>query len=670
MLIRCGLTLCTLGLVILLTTFNVYGNSPDTQIDYLKSLNIEDLLKTQVTSVSKKPENLEDTAAAIFVITSDDIKRTGARNIPEALRMVPGIQVAHIDGNKWAITSRGFGDYFSNKLLVLMDGRSVYTPLFAGVFWDVLDTVIEDIDRIEVVRGPGATLWGANGVNGVINIITRSARETEGALVSVTTGTYDPVIASARYGGAIGARGSYRLYAKGSDYSSHLQTDGDDAYDAWNLIQSGFRADIDREGKGTAILQGDIYKGEEQSTYSFPGLLRLDASEEELSVSGGNLLVRWDQDYQRIGLFSLKGYFDFSKKESEIIEEKRNTFDLDFQHIWRVSPLHEIVWGLGYRVSSDDIKTGEFSTFTPEDKTESLYSAFFQDEIAIWENSLWLTLGSKFEHNDYSGFEVQPNVRLRWKTEDQQNIWLSVSRAVRTPARTDHDLRIFSSAMVDTSGNLIVGAVEGDDNFNPEELIAYEAGYRCQPMASVSFDATLFYNDYKNLRSFEFGSPYPDAESGTLYYVNPLIIKNGLAGETYGVELLVNWQATDDWKLALGYSYMKTSLTGGENVLEAFQQFEEEDFPEHQAQLRSYLDLSKAVSFDTELYYVDELSGRDVDSYFRLDLRLGWRINDEWELSVSGENLTNSHHSEFGDSTNFVSSEVPRRLLAKVVWSY
>lgn len=662
-----GVLLCGLGLL-------SHGSGPataatgDDSLEYLKGLNIEDLLRTQVTSASKRPESLTDTATAVFVITAEDIKRTGARNIPEALRMVPGIQVSQLDANKWIISARGFGELFSNKLLVLMDGRSVYTPLFSGVFWDAQDTVMEDIDRIEVIRGPGATLWGANAVNGVINIITKSTSDTRGALVSLESGSYDPVVATARYGGEIGKNGGYRFYAKGGKHNNFPLADSTDGKDEWDLKQGGFRVDLEPERDRRIRVQGDIQKGNEGVAYSFPGFPDQEGLDAEFDTFATNLLTKWEGDFSNGNQVSLQAYWDYTEKDLLILEEKRTTFDLDFQYVWTASPFHDVVWGLGYRVTSDEIKSSQFTYFSPEERTDELFSAFIQDEITLIDNHWWLTVGSKFEHNDYSGFEVQPNMRMRWKTSDDQTFWASVSRAVRTPARADHDMTIFTLASRDSSGNLVASTIEGNRDFKAEELIAYEAGHRCRPFHRLSLDTAVFFNVYENLRSLEVGMPYFSAFSDSLLLA-PNYITNALSGKAYGFELLATLQAADWWKFSFGYSLLKMTFDADPEVRMTSRKFIQDDYPQHMVQVRSYMDVWENVSLDSELYYMDDLGNQPVDAYIRFDLRLGWKINESFDLSLNVENLTDSRHQEYASITNIIGTEVPRRVYAKLTWN-
>jgi len=649
----------------------------DEKLDYLKSLKIEDLLNTEVTSVSKKPEKLADAPAAIFVITAEDIRRTGVRTIAEALRMAPGIQVARMDANKWAVSARGFNDTFSNKLLVLIDGRSVYTPLFSGVFWDVQDTMIEDIDRIEVIRGPGATLWGANAVNGVINIITKSAQKTQGALVSVGTGSHEPFNAAVRYGDQLGPDGAWRLYAKGFRRGDYVNGDGDDASDAWDAMRGGFRLDMDLNARDALMVQGDIYQGNEDQTLDLPETLSTPAAGPQpysADFSGADILARWRRFDGDKSDFTLQFYYDHTERRQFVLQGIIDTVDLDFQHRFQLSARQEMSWGLGYRYTQDDIQSGDSISMIPDSRYDQLFSAFVQDEIVLQPDKWWLTMGSKLEHNDYTGVEIQPSVRLRWKPTGVQTAWAAASRAVRTPSRTDHDLRSNRDVVVvpgipfpTTYQNVIFG----DDNFESEELLAFELGHRWQPDTRLSFDTATFYNQYDNLRTLELNSAAAYAEMNpTPHIVVPYYWDNQMEGETFGVELVASWQPLDFWKLTAGYAWMQMLLRIDAGSQDSMAEDQAGFSPMNQIQLRSALDLSHGWSFDTELYYVDELEAMNVPAYTRVDLRVGWQPSAQWEFSLNIENLLDDRHAEFGDRTDIVASQIPRQIYGQITWRY
>ncbi len=638
-------------------------------LEYLKSLSIEELLQTEVTSVSKKSEQLFDTAAAVFVITQEDIKRAGVRTIPDALRMVPGLQVAHINASTFAITARGFNEWFSNKLLVLVDGRSVYTPLFSGVYWDLQDTVLEDIDRIEVIRGPGATMWGANAVNGVINIITKHSEKTQGGMIAAGAGNIEKPLIAARYGGNVGQDGTYRVYAKGFRRDGFVNPDGGEGEDEWRSLRTGFRMDVPLSTRDALTLQGESYSGASEfdlrlSGYLTPPFIR--ETHEEADYKGGHLITTWQRRLSDRSNFEVKGYYDWYYRDQIVIEERRNTANVDFKHHLKLPIAHEIVWGLGYRWTEDDTERSANLWMDPDSRCDQLWNAFVQDDIMVWPDRVWLTLGSKFEHNDYSGFEVQPNARLRWKPTLKHTVWASVSRSVRTPSRSDHDIRVnLTSANIPPAG-LTVLRITGDEGFDSEELTAYEAGFRWQKHPILSIDLAGYYNVYDNLRVIESGTAFVETSPGPPHVVIPQVIRNGAQGETYGLEALTTWMPLPRWKLSLGYAWFGADLeTSGNNA-----DGEDEITPRHQWQLRSYLDLPWALSLDTEIYFVDELDSFDIPAYTRVDLRLGWDPTADWSFSLNIENALDDQHPEFPTRSGVVATEVPRIIYGQLIYRF
>lgn len=663
-----------LALILLFINFSdsyAWDRQPDTDdsLEYLKSLSIEELLQTEVTSVSKKSEQLFDTAAAVFVITQEDIKRAAVRTIPDALRMVPGLQVAHINGSTFAITTRGFNEWFSNKLLVLVDGRSVYTPLFSGVYWDVQDTVLEDIDRIEVIRGPGATMWGANAVNGVINIITKHSSTTQGGMLVTGAGTLEKPLATARYGGKAGKESTYRVYAKGVKRGDFVQTGGGDGNDEWQSLRAGFRMDLPLSFKDDLTVQGESYGGSNEIDLQLSGFLTppfTRRTHEEQEYKGGHLITTWQRRVSSLSDIEIKGYYDWSYRDHIVIEERRNTVNFDFKHHLRLPPNHEVVWGLGYRWTSDDTERSTNLWMDPDSRSDQLWNAFIQDDITVWPDRVWLTLGSKFEHNDYSGFEFQPNARLRWKPTPKHTVWGSVSRAVRTPSRSDHDIRVNLTSMDIPFVGLTVLRITGDEEFKSEELIAYEAGVRWQKTENLSFDLAAFYNVYDNLRIVETGPSFVETSPAPAHIVIPQIIRNGMEGETYGLEALTTWKPLSNWKLSLGYAWFDADLDANGNSAEK----EGEISPHHQWQLRSYLDLPWSLSFDTEIYFVDKLKTFNIPAYTRLDLRLGWDPTPDWSLSLSIENALDDQHPEFPTRSGVIATEVPRVIYGQLTYRF
>jgi len=600
----------------------------------LAELSLEELMNIEVSSVSKKTERLSDAAAAIFVITREDIRRSGYTSIPEILRLAPNLQVARVDSSQYAITARGFNSTTANKLLVLIDGRTVYTPLFSGVFWDVQDTLIEDIERIEVVSGPGGTLWGSNAVNGVINIITRHSRDTKGALVSLGDGTEERG-AGVRYGAKLGEDATLRVYGKGFHRDNTVKGNGMDVQDAWKKGQVGFRTDWSR-GSDALTLQGDGYTG----TIAQTG--------DNKSISGANLLGRWNRTLQGGSALQVQGYFDRTRRVYPgTFGERLDTYDIEAQHRFQVGARHEITWGGGYRLMHDATTNSAALAFLPTVRVLTLANGFLQDSITLRER-LKLTLGVKLERNSYTGVEVLPNARLAWKFRDDALLWSAVSRVVRTPSRLDRDLFAPGQAPF---------LLAGGPNFKSEKLTAYEIGYRAQPTPSASFSVSTFYNVYDDLRSIE---PGP---GGTL----PFLISNEMEGHTYGVETWGNYRVSDWWRLSAGYNYLKKNLGFKAGSLDRNVAAAGND-PEHQFSARSAMNLAHNLEWDVGLRVIDELPSPHVSSYVALDTRLGWTFMKGVELSLIGYNLLDHDHPEFGAAAT--RSELARAFYAKIVWSY
>lgn len=607
--------------------------------DDLTELSLEALMGIEVTSVSKRPQQQRVAPAAVSVISAEDIRRWGVTNIPDALRLVPGLHVARIDANKWAVSARGFNSRFANKLLVLLDGRSVYTPLFAGVYWDVLDTPLEDVDRIEVIRGPGGTLWGANAVNGVINIITRSAEQTQGGLLSTGVGDETRSLTRLRYGKQLDNGLAYRLYAMYRDVNTGYNADKsrDDA----QFGQVGFRSDWKLQGGDQLTLQGDYYDGSsgQQLTIATDPAPAVTSFSDDTQQSGGNILFRWRRLIDKMSDFSLQLYYDHVDRDGPVLREDRDTLDLDFDYRYRWGQRHNVLWGLGYRWQQDNTPATSTFRLDPSSRDVSLYTAFIQDEINLVEDRLQLTLGSKFEHNDFTGFEYQPNIRMAWTPDRQQAVWAAISRAVRTPARGEHDVRL---RVVPPPGAPPVPAVvRGDRGFDSEDLMAYELGYRFQSGRRWSSDLTAFLNKYHNLRTFD-PEILPPPELG-------LPFANRLAGRAWGVEWNGQFKLNNRWRLQVVYSYLNVELDLKDNSQDSFSRSAEDSSPHHQFSLWSAFDLTPAWQLDATLRYVGDINSPPpgAGQYVELDSRLAWRPQSRLELSVSGRNLLHHHHREF-----------------------
>jgi len=606
----------------------------------LSQLSLEELMNVEVTSVSKKPEKLSEAAAAIYVITREDIHRSGVTSIPEALRMAPGLDVGRVDAHNWAITSRGFNDVYANKLQVLIDGRSVYTPLFSGVFWDTQNTFLDDIDRIEIIRGPGATLWGANAVNGVINVITRPAKETQGVLIQGGGGTEERAFGGVRYGGQLGENAHYRVYGKYFNRDDSVQPSGARANDGWWMGHGGARVDWESSENDLLTFQGDAYSGRVKQSFvvTSPTTPGGQTVEDEYDVEGGNALGRWTHAFSEDCALQLQLYYDGTRRHTVIFEEERDTFDLDVQQRFALGQRHGLVAGVGYRLSADDIVNTYTLSFDPDSRTAHLFSGFIQDEITVVEERLRLTLGSKFEHNDFTGFEFQPGARLSWTPHERHTAWAAISRAVRTPSRAEDDVEINQPGPA--PGTVL--SIRGDRGFDSEKLIAYEAGYRFQPHTRVSVAIAAFYNDYDDLRTLE---PRPIIPG--IPVVIPLVVANNLEGETYGVELGPRWQVTDWWRLQMTYSFLEMNLRRKPGSNDTTSEGAEERSPHHQATVRSTVDLPGNWTLDGAVRYVDSLPNLNIPSYVTLDVRLAWRPIERLEISVVGQNLLDDQHAEF-----------------------
>ena len=641
----------------------------------LTELSLEELMDVAVTSVSKRSEPISGAAAAVFVLTNEDLRRSGATSIPEALRLVPGLDVARIDSNKWAITARGFNGRFANKLLVLIDGRSVYTPLFSGVFWDVQDTLLEDVERIEVIRGPGATLWGANAVNGVINVITRPAGETRGGLLVAGAGSEERAFAGLRHGGALGAATAYRVYGKALERGSGERLTGGAGADDWSIARGGFRVDSTLAAGAGLTLQGGLYDGEVGETVTLQSLASPvpRGIDDDMEVSGAHLLTRWQRSYSETSELSLQLYYDRTQRKALFVEEDRDTLDAELQHGFAPTARQRVVWGIGFRRTADDIRGSEVLSFAPARETDDLVSAFFQDEIMLRPDRLWLTVGSKLEDDGYSGLEFQPNVRAVWIPRRHHTLWTSVSRAVRTPSRAERDLRL--DGRVVGAGELFPGAPPavvttfGSRDFGSEELVAWELGYRLGLSPGLLLDLAAFYNDYDRLRSTRVGEPFL-AAAPYPHLVIPARLDNDLEGETRGAELVADWRATQRWRWTAAYSFLETRVrdrrTGAEGPFAG-----EGESPRHQLSFRSAVDLARGLELDLTARWVDERPRLGIDSYASLDLRLGWKPRGSLEISLVGQNLLDGARVEFAPEiipTHPTAAE--RGVYGKVAWRF
>ena len=609
----------------------------------------------EVTSVSKKPEKVTQAPAAVFVITQEDIRRSGATQIPEVLRMVPGVEVARVDSNKWAVSIRGFNNLFARKLLVLIDGRSVYTGLFSGTFWDTQDTVLEDVERIEVIRGPGATVWGANAVNGVINIITKNAGNSQGGMISAGGGNVEQGFTTMRYGDKLGDNAHYRVYGKWFNRDSFEDPNGADSNDDWTATRGGFRVDWDVSENSELTFQGDVYDGDSNSkrfTIQSPTVSTIINESED--VKGANFLARWTRKLSDQSDVQVQFYYTEEDREGPVFSQDIDILDLDIQHRFPLGDRHDLVWGVNGRMMIDELKSSFGLSFNPESDTNYFTNAFIQDQMTLIPDRLKFTVGSKLGYNSFSGWEVQPSGRLLWTPNDRHSVWASASRAVRTPSRLEDSY---------TLNFLIVGPtvlqVTGNTELKSENLLAYELGYRVKATDKLFLDVATFYNVYNDLLTSEpVASVFPFSTSQN---------QNLMKGEAWGVEVASTWDIFDFWRVKAALTWFELDL-----FLEPGSQSQSFTLangasPQFQVNFRSYLDLPGGWELDAALNYVDELPDLGIEEYVRLDLRLGWHTSEHVELSVTGQNLLEPNHQEFNAFAGGVQPAlVPRSVYGKV----
>lgn len=624
----------------------------------LADMSLEDLTSMKVTSVSRRAEDLMDTSAAVYVITQEDIRRSGAKTIPEALRMAPGIHVAQFSSRKWAVSTRGFNDEFANKMLVLIDGRTVYSLLFSGVLWDVQDYTLEDIDRIEIIRGPGATMWGANAVNGVINIITRSSEDTLG---NTAAGYVSQGQGSDFRSGMLLSRDiAFRFYAKDYSQDPFPPVEGGEAIDDWRQSRGGFRLDWEKSARDMVEAHGDIYSGAGAQRILQPLLSAPYAAEVEdpVDVSGGNLFARWTHRNSDHCETALQIYYDHTKRTEYGASEDRAIWDIDFQK-QITKGRRKLAWGLGYRYTTDDVDGNFYVDLDPGSASNRVCSAFIQSEYQLKPGRTALTIGSKFEVNDFTGFEIQPSLRFLHIPNNRTTLWAAVSRAVRTPCRWERDGNVAMLAMPDPmgSGLTILTRYTGNENFGTESMIAYEAGYRVRPTSRFFVDLTAFYNDYANVRSFSTESPRIEFLP-VPHIVVPFHPSNQQGASSHGFEVASNWSVSGNWKLALTCAFLKIRFTP--DVVETD--------PRQNISLRSYINLPRNLEFDTSLYYVSDLPDLQVADYLRLDFRLGWRPKKDFNFSIGMRNALDRSHQEFRTSFSTLPTLIERSLYASLTW--
>ncbi len=644
--------------------------------DPLLDLSIEELMNVKVTTVSRTPQKLIQAASAVFVITQDDIRRSGATNIPEALRMAPGIEVERIGTDKWAISIRGFDSRLANKLQVLMDGRSVYLPTTSGVVWSQQDTLIEDIERIEVIRGPNAGVWGANAVNGVINIITKRAADTQGTLLTAGGGSFEQGFVGARYGGKINEETPFRVYAKGFTRDNTESLTGRNNHDQWHSARGGFRIDHSR-GIDQFTLQGDIFSNFIGDTTN-KSTLDLPAGSPRGQEEGGNIRFRWDRTLSDRSSIMLQTYYDHVRRfVSTTARHELQSFDIDFQHRFPLFDRHDVTWGSNYRLYHNNLLDTATTSYTPQIQTNQVFSGFLRDEIKLIPDRLFLTLGTRLDRNDFTGLEIQPNARLMWMPNTENSIWMAVSRAVRTPSRAENDVHVKVMQLKNQPGLTdlpfpVIAMLVGNHNFKSEKLMAYELGYRHQFSPQASVDIAGFINDYSNLRDFSFGALSLSTGLPSQYLL-PLIGNNQASAVTYGVEVSADWKPSNYWRLQSNYSFLDMQVSSSQlsKKVDPGTGAADKLNPQHQFSLRSNYDISEKLELNLWLRYTSEISYYKIPGYVTMDTRLAFRPTKNIELFVVGQNLFSQHHREYvSDIVPSAAAFISRGIYAGAQWRF
>ena len=677
------------------------GGSAQPQEPFLE-LGLQEVLQLEITSVSKKPQTISQAAAAVFVITGDDIRRAGAQNIPDALRLAPGLNVAQISSNAWAISARGPNGRFANKLLVMIDGRSVYSPLFSGVFWDSQDTVLADIERIEVIRGPGASLWGANAVNGVINIITKSAAATQGSLIDASMGTASQGNVSMRYGGEWQDLGHWRLYGKAFENKALDLANGlGKGMDSWRQQRLGWRADLNPSAQDAVTLQGELHQGAYGESAMLNSLSPLGnvLQATHPSDSGGHLLARWQRDLPRNNSLTVQSYVEHTRRDWPAHPYfQLDTWDIDAQYRHREIKSHDIVLGASFRQSSDEVRTSttglpsniqQYATFSVESLRTRMWSMLAQDDISLTDQ-LILTLGSKFEKYEEESLKPLPNVRLMWTPDENQTFWTSTSKAIRTPSRIDNNATLRSLLPLTGVSLPRPGFIDVSGKMTSEELWSYELGWKQRLAQGLTLDTSLYYNDYTRLRSGTFSTsdmrclpvygitsvtPYAECYlrepilskylQSFQYLQLPVSLSNQYTGHSKGLEVWLDWQASRQhrWQASVSRYSMKLNT----NTPNAYSFEPPDSSPKWSGSIRWSYTPSKAVETDVVVRHVGALSdvlfGQSIPGYTTVDMRWAWNSTPEVQWSLTGRNLLMSRHLEFSSEL----SDVARTLIGPAV---
>jgi iron complex outermembrane receptor protein len=656
------LTKLSLLVTLSLTSYSALAEATDSEVDNIASMSLEELMNYKVYSASKRPEKLSEIPAAAYVITSEDIAKAGVNSIPEALRLAPGVQVARSNAHTWAISIRGFNRQFSNKLLVLIDGRTVYTPLFSGVYWDVQDYILEDIDRIEVIRGPGGTLWGANAVNGVINIITKEARKTVGNYASTTVGTDINNITEIRHGRLVDKYDFLRIYGKYKNQDEFKSSAAPiSANDRMEQGRVGFRYDFRGLNYDPMTLQGDFYSGQRAAIFQPPSAGNQIFGEHH---EGGNLMFKWDFELSKEVDGKLNAYVDYIYRDSDfLVEQQKMTYNVEAQ-IDFTKGRHDIITGIELRHITDDLTGTQYLSYSPDELELTQISYFAQDRITLVDNKLFLTLGAKFDYNEFTHFEFQPNARILWQVAKDHSLWAAISRAVRTPSRGEDGINLA------VGGAPFGGAFNvGNRQFESENLTAYEIGYRGDITKSLFLDIAAFYNDYSDLRTFTDTDPSPLAR---------IISENNGYGESYGVEIAAVLGVTKDLDLKLSSTFLEQHfhVNAGASDFRNSLENDEDRSPDWQHSLSAHYKIREDLRADTWIYYVSDLqyfaggNKIEIDDYTRFDLGLTWEPKENLEIRVQGQNLLDRHHQEFDEVIYSTASEVPRSFYIQAKYKF
>lgn len=648
----------------------------------LADLGIEQLMNMEVSTASKKQQKLTETASAVFVLTSDDIKRSGATTLPELLLKTPGVFGGQVNSHASAIGIRGLGGQWTNNLLVLIDGRSVYTRTFSGVYWDSYNIPLEDIDRIEVIRGANAALWGANAVNGVINILTKTSSATQGTLLRATAGTEGNSDIAVRQGGSLGEFGFGRVYASGERHGDSDLYGGGNADDHWRASRAGFRADWDLRSGDRLTLQGDASQSNTHSPHLTPSqLVSGNVAPIDLGVRSPasshahSLLANWTHAYALTSEWSVQ--LDWSHTDrNEFVSLCEDNVNLNVQHRFQPVAQHDVVWGFSTLYRRDRSDPTDYFRFDPSDSSDTHSSLFFQDEVALADNQYHLIVGSRFEHDPFNGWEMQPNLRALWNISEEQKVWAAVSHSARTPSRVDRDVVTSIPLTVNVPSFGIVPttiAVQGNPDFKTEKTLSYELGYRIRPTDSISFDLALFHSHYTDMRSIELGNIVP----GPTGVAISLPMGNSMESETKGGELTANWAVYNDWRLQAFWSELRVHITNPGSALNPDYGYSGA-YPERQVGLRSDWDLAPRWSFNLQLKYVSEqpapfnqslIRGGKTPAFIDTDLRIAWQVTNELELALVGKNLFDNSRLEFSSESGAALTETRQAAYLRATWS-